>query len=128
MKANHSRHAAMSPTEVTEKLGLLRMKDRSWYCHPSNAIDGDGLFEGKRTIHLVLYEPPLKVCVPCRSQLAVTKHQGAEVKHAASRLQFIRQFRSMHLLMLNASISTPYKAAFVQFARCTLISETPFST
>lgn len=38
--------AAMSPTEVTEKLGLLRMKDRSWYCHPSNALDGDGLFEG----------------------------------------------------------------------------------
>ncbi|GAA5918839.1 hypothetical protein JCM6882_004712 [Rhodosporidiobolus microsporus] len=37
---------AMTPTEVTEKLGLLRMKDRSWYCHPSNALDGDGLFEG----------------------------------------------------------------------------------
>ncbi|POY75722.1 putative Small monomeric GTPase [Rhodotorula taiwanensis] len=37
---------AMTPTEVTEKLGLLRMKDRSWYCHPSNAVDGDGLFEG----------------------------------------------------------------------------------
>jgi len=37
---------AMTPTEVTEKLGLLRMKDRSWYCHPSNAIEGDGLFEG----------------------------------------------------------------------------------
>ena len=36
----------MSPTEVTEKLGLLRMKDRSWYCHPSNALAGDGLFEG----------------------------------------------------------------------------------
>lgn len=27
-------------------MGLMRMKDRSWYCHPSNAIDGDGLFEG----------------------------------------------------------------------------------
>lgn len=39
-------YPAMSPTEVTEKLGLMRMKDRSWYCHPSNAIDGDGLFEG----------------------------------------------------------------------------------
>jgi hypothetical protein len=36
----------MTPTEVTEKLGLLRMKDRSWYCHPSNALNGDGLFEG----------------------------------------------------------------------------------
>lgn len=39
-------HAAMTPTEVTERLGLLRMKDRSWYCHPSNALEGDGLFEG----------------------------------------------------------------------------------
>lgn len=37
---------AMSPTEVTEKLGLTRMKDRSWFCHPSNALAGDGLFEG----------------------------------------------------------------------------------
>lgn len=25
---------AMSPAEVTEKLGLHRMKDRSWYVHP----------------------------------------------------------------------------------------------
>lgn len=38
---------AMSPTEVTEKLGLMRMKDRSWFCHPSNALAGDGLFEGE---------------------------------------------------------------------------------
>jgi len=37
---------AMSPQEVTEKLGLPRMRDRSWYCHPSNALVGDGLFEG----------------------------------------------------------------------------------
>lgn len=36
----------MSPTEVTERLGLMRMKDRKWYCHPSNALAGDGLFEG----------------------------------------------------------------------------------
>lgn len=41
---------AMSPTEITEKLGLLRMKDRSWYCHPSNALAGDGLFEGEYSL------------------------------------------------------------------------------
>ncbi|TKA52169.1 ADP-ribosylation factor 6 [Rhodotorula sp. CCFEE 5036] len=29
-----------------EKLGLLKMTDRSWYCHPSNALDGSGLAEG----------------------------------------------------------------------------------
>lgn len=46
LNGGRSSRTAMTPTEVTEKLGLLRMKDRSWYCHPSNAVDGDGLFEG----------------------------------------------------------------------------------
>lgn len=36
----------MLPAEVTEKLGLQRMQDRNWYVHPSNAISGEGLFEG----------------------------------------------------------------------------------
>lgn len=36
----------MSPAEVTEKLGLHRMRDRNWYVHPSNALTGEGLFEG----------------------------------------------------------------------------------
>lgn len=55
----------MSPAEVTEKLGLHRMRDRSWYVHPrsvyflsaivfieftniviSCATTGEGLFEG----------------------------------------------------------------------------------
>ncbi|PPQ70697.1 hypothetical protein CVT24_000179 [Panaeolus cyanescens] len=37
---------AMSPAEVTEKLGLHKMRDRSWYVHPSCATTGEGLFEG----------------------------------------------------------------------------------
>lgn len=53
---------AMPPSEVTEKLGLHRMRDRSWYVHPryvaclfdpctrltllSCATTGEGLFEG----------------------------------------------------------------------------------
>ncbi|ELU36610.1 CPS1 protein [Rhizoctonia solani AG-1 IA] len=40
------RRLAMSPAEVTEKLGLHRMRDRSWYVHPSCATTGEGLFEG----------------------------------------------------------------------------------
>jgi ADP-ribosylation factor 6 len=54
----------MSPAEVTEKLGLHRMRDRLWYVHPrsvrsssvlfyllmplicSCATTGEGLFEG----------------------------------------------------------------------------------
>ncbi|TIC12910.1 Pentafunctional AroM protein [Wallemia mellicola] len=37
---------AMSPAEVTEKLGLHKMRERSWYVHPSCATTGEGLFEG----------------------------------------------------------------------------------
>lgn len=37
---------AMSPAEVTEKLGLQRLRDRSWFVHPSCATSGEGLFEG----------------------------------------------------------------------------------
>ncbi|KAG1871639.1 ADP-ribosylation factor 6, partial [Suillus subluteus] len=54
---------AMSPAEVTEKLGLHRMRHRSWYVHPRSAFrslqeniiysmyrscatTGEGLFEG----------------------------------------------------------------------------------
>ena len=32
-------YAAMSPAEVTEKLGLHRMRDRSWYVHPRLAFN-----------------------------------------------------------------------------------------
>lgn len=31
---NNADAAAMSPAEVTEKLGLHKMRDRSWYVHP----------------------------------------------------------------------------------------------
>ena len=57
---------ALSPAQVTERLGLHRMKDRSWFVHPryvsrgspivkdgavlirsrSCATTGEGLFEG----------------------------------------------------------------------------------
>ncbi|KAF7730437.1 ADP-ribosylation factor, Arf Arf6 [Apophysomyces ossiformis] len=37
---------AMSPAEVTEKLGLDKIGDRTWNVHPSCATTGDGLFEG----------------------------------------------------------------------------------
>lgn len=33
--------SAMSPAEVTEKLGLHRMRDRSWFVHPSCATSGE---------------------------------------------------------------------------------------
>lgn len=37
---------AMLPQEVTEKLGLDKMKERPWYVYPSCATTGDGLFQG----------------------------------------------------------------------------------
>jgi len=36
----------MSPAEITDKLGLHRMRDRNWFVQPSCATSGDGLFEG----------------------------------------------------------------------------------
>ncbi|KAI9592282.1 ARF/SAR [Syncephalis fuscata] len=38
--------SAMSPAEVTERLGLHRLRERNWYVHPSCATTGEGLFEG----------------------------------------------------------------------------------
>jgi small GTP-binding protein len=37
---------AMMPTEIAEKLGLHKMRGREWYIHGTNAITGDGLYEG----------------------------------------------------------------------------------
>ncbi|KAI8879257.1 ARF/SAR superfamily [Backusella circina FSU 941] len=37
---------AMTPQEVTDKLGLDSMKERPWYVYPSCATTGDGLFQG----------------------------------------------------------------------------------
>jgi ADP-ribosylation factor protein 6 len=37
---------AMSPAEITDKLGLHRMRDRNWFVQPSCATSGDGLFDG----------------------------------------------------------------------------------
>lgn len=67
--------AAMSPTEVTEKLGLLRMKERSWYCHPSNAIAGDGLFEGASSRSLSSFASLLTPQFNHRTELALSKPQ-----------------------------------------------------
>ena len=37
---------AMTPTEVTEKLQLNKLKDKIWYVVPSCATTGEGIFEG----------------------------------------------------------------------------------
>ncbi|WFD22024.1 hypothetical protein MEQU1_000686 [Malassezia equina] len=37
---------AMSPHEMTERLGLYAMQDRPWFVHPSCAATGEGLSEG----------------------------------------------------------------------------------
>ncbi|PVU90739.1 hypothetical protein BB561_004741 [Smittium simulii] len=43
---------AMTPTELTELLGLHKMRDRQWYVHPSCATTGEGLFEGLNWLSL----------------------------------------------------------------------------
>merc|ERR1712187_508116 len=37
---------AMTAAEVTDKLGLHSMRQRSWHVQPSCALTGDGLYEG----------------------------------------------------------------------------------
>ena len=37
---------AMTPTEVTERLELNKLKDKTWNVVPSCATTGEGLFEG----------------------------------------------------------------------------------
>lgn len=39
---------AMKSHEIKEKLGLTRIRDRSWYVQPTCATTGDGLDEGLR--------------------------------------------------------------------------------
>eukprot|EP00049_Salpingoeca_infusionum_P017255 m.352272 g.352272 ORF g.352272 m.352272 type:complete len:216 (+) comp16481_c0_seq1:737-1384(+) len=37
---------AMSPSELTEKLGLAEMRGRTWYIQAACATNGEGLYEG----------------------------------------------------------------------------------
>ena len=37
---------AMNVTEITDKLGLLALRQRRWYIQSSSATTGDGLYEG----------------------------------------------------------------------------------
>ncbi|KAF6031989.1 Arf2 [Bugula neritina] len=37
---------AMSPSEITEKLGLQSLRNRSWYIQATCATNGEGLYEG----------------------------------------------------------------------------------
>lgn len=36
----------MSPSHITEKLGLLNIKNRSWFTQATCAVNGNGLYEG----------------------------------------------------------------------------------
>jgi ADP-ribosylation factor protein 6 len=45
----------MSPAEVTEKLGLHKMRDRSWYVHPRLVFDNISESLGQASDSAVLY-------------------------------------------------------------------------
>ncbi|KAI9799766.1 MAG: ADP-ribosylation factor, Arf Arf6 [Piccolia ochrophora] len=51
---------AMTPTEVTEKLQLSKLKDKIWYVVPSCATTGEGLFEGLGWLSNNVKTPPQK--------------------------------------------------------------------
>ena len=37
---------ALTVPQISERLGLVNMRDRTWFVQASNAARGDGLFEG----------------------------------------------------------------------------------
>ena len=46
---------AMNAAEITDKLGLHSLRQRSWYIQATCATSGDGLYEGQ--IFLIIYLP-----------------------------------------------------------------------
>jgi len=50
---------SMTPTEVTEKLRLGQLKERTWYVVPSCATTGEGLLEGLVSPQRIICEPEL---------------------------------------------------------------------
>ena len=49
---------AMSTAEMTEKLGLHSLRQRSWYIQAACATSGDGLYEGLDWLANVLKNKP----------------------------------------------------------------------
>jgi len=47
----------MSPAEVTEKLGLHRMRDRSWYVHPRYDSKNYCAIRPPKPVDLVVLRP-----------------------------------------------------------------------
>lgn len=46
MLANKVDQAQVKMTEVVEKLGLYKEKNRQWHVQPTCALNGDGIVEG----------------------------------------------------------------------------------
>lgn len=66
----------MSPAEVTEKLGLHRMRDRSWFVHPSCATSGEVGGDCKLTKEYQLSRP----CSPLQGLFEGLSWLSANVK------------------------------------------------
>ena len=52
---------AMSPAEITDKLGLNDLRARTWFIQPACATQGDGLYEGASGLGLGACPPNLAV-------------------------------------------------------------------
>ena len=50
--------SAMPVTQVSEKLGLHSLTDRSWHIQPCSAVTGDGLKDGLMWLDTAPYHPP----------------------------------------------------------------------
>lgn len=52
---------AMNAAEITDKLGLHSLRQRSWYIQAACATSGDGLYEGLEWVRLPSQRKPLDV-------------------------------------------------------------------
>ena len=48
---------AISPSELTDKLGLNALVGRTWFVQPTCATSGEGLFEGLTWLSQAIHEP-----------------------------------------------------------------------
>jgi len=79
---------SMTPTEVTEKLRLTQLKDRTWYVVPSCATTGEGLLEG--LVSLALHRARTNKGLTAAKELAVDQRQAT----AQSACPQIGRFRA----------------------------------
>jgi ADP-ribosylation factor 6 len=79
---------SMTPTEVTERLRLTQLKERTWYVVPSCATTGEGLMEGLVSLFVSwkrLVVSFVRTTDSCLSQSWLSNNVKAQPKHTPAK-------------------------------------------